>query len=334
MKNLKYLAVMAVAMLIGVAAVNAFGQETATKIKLRDKERSFCSGNTWSSDGVSVRDLREMTLPATSSLTVDAGRNGGIHVIGSERSEIVLRACVQAWGGTEEAAKAAASGVRIVSAGTIKAEGADDKNVSVSFQLLVPRNINLNLTARNGGISISGIDGTTRFETVNGGVNLVDLAGDVKGRTTNGGVHVDLSGNAWRGTGLDVATTNGGVHISLPSNYAAHFEASTVNGGLSSDVPSINITTEDKKGDWYSRARKIETNINGGGPLIRATTTNGGVHLTTDRAVSRRHAIYRIRERTENVTAVVGAEQFFAGTFRMGHHAEDVAVLVADAGDI
>lgn len=31
-RNLRYLAVMAVAMLIGVAAANAFGQETATSL--------------------------------------------------------------------------------------------------------------------------------------------------------------------------------------------------------------------------------------------------------------------------------------------------------------
>jgi hypothetical protein len=231
------MAVMAVAVLIGVAAVNAFGQETATKTKLRDKERSFCTGNNWSTDGVSFRDLREMTLPATSSLTVDAGRNGGIHIIGSERNEIVLRACVQAWGATEDAAKAAASGVRISTAGTIKAEGADEKNMSVSFQLLVPRNTSVNLSARNGGISISGTDGTTQFETVNGGVHISmpnNYAAHLIASTVNGGFHSGLAAlpitndkhSDWNtrtrsidtninggGATIKVTTSNGGVHI-------------------------------------------------------------------------------------------------------------------------
>src|SRR4051812_48783222 len=106
MKNIKYFAVMAVALLIGIAAANAIGQDTSIRDKVKDKERSFCTGENWTdNDRVSFRDLREMTLPATSSLTVDAGRNGGIQVIGSERSEIVVRACVQSWGKTDEAAK-------------------------------------------------------------------------------------------------------------------------------------------------------------------------------------------------------------------------------------
>jgi hypothetical protein len=117
---------------------------------------------------------------------------------------------------------------------------------------------------------------------MNGGVSLVNLSGDVKGKTTNGGVHIVLSGNSWHGSGLDVTTTNGGVHISMPENYAAHVEAGTVNGGFSSDIPALNVTTEDVKGDWgHSRAKRIETNLNGGGPPIKVTTTNGGVHISS-----------------------------------------------------
>ncbi len=281
MKNIKYILVLATALLIGIAAANGFGQDTAIKDKMKEKERSFCTGDNWSNDDhISVRDLRESTIPASGQLTVDAGRNGGIQVIGSERNEIVVRACVQAWGQTEAAAKAAASAVRISTSGVIKAEGADEKNMGVSFQILVPRATSVDLSAKNGGISISGTDGNTEFQTVNGGVNLVDLAGSVKGSTTNGGVHVVLAGNTWRGAGLYVTTTNGGVHISMPSNYAAHVETGTVNGGYSSDIPALNITTEDQKGDWgHSRARRIETNINGGGPPIKVITTNGGVHI-------------------------------------------------------
>ena len=47
-RNHKFMAVMAVAMLIGVAAASAYGQETATRTKLKDKERSFCTGGNWS----------------------------------------------------------------------------------------------------------------------------------------------------------------------------------------------------------------------------------------------------------------------------------------------
>ena len=136
-----------------------------------------------------------MTLSG-GNLTVDGKKNGGISVKGENRSDILVRACVQTWSNTEAEANNLAKSIRIETAGTVRAEGADDeKNWSVSYQILVPRNTNLKLNAHNGGISISDVEGTLEFETKNGGLHLSNLAGDVRGRTANGGVHVELSGN-------------------------------------------------------------------------------------------------------------------------------------------
>jgi hypothetical protein len=158
-----------------------------------------------------------------------------------------------------------------------------DMGWSVSYQLIVPRSSSLNLKAHNGGISISGVDGSSEFETVNGGLNIANVSGSVKGRTTNGGVNVVLSGNSWRGSGLDVITTNGGVNITMPESYAANVETGTVNGGFRSEIPSLNVTQEDVKGDWSarSRAKRIQTAFNGGGAPIRVVTTNGGIQINS-----------------------------------------------------
>ncbi len=152
---------------------------------------------------------------------------------------------------------------------------------SVSFEVRVPNNTDLQLKAHNGGISIRSVEGTLDFETTNGGVNLSSVAGNVKGRTTNGGVNVTLSGNAWRGSGLDVQTSNGGVNLSLPETYAANIETGTVNGGFNSNIPALNVTREDLQGEKMGRARgvKINTAINGGGAPIRVVTTNGGIRI-------------------------------------------------------
>ena len=282
-RNLKYIVTLAAAAAIGLTAGNIFGQETAGKDKTRaeHKNKSFCSDNNWSSDDkVSFSDLRETTISATGSVNVDSGQNGGISIKGEDRSDVLVRACVQSWGKTQEGAKAVAGNVKIAMSGTIKAENSvDDKNWSVSYQLLVPRATNLNLKAHNGGISISGVDGSAEFETMNGGVSLNNVAGTIKGRTTNGGVNVNLSGGTWKGSGLDVQTTNGGVHISMPENYAAHIETGTVNGGFSSDIPALNVEKPDK--ERGHRATKISTDINGGGAPIRVITTNGGVRINT-----------------------------------------------------
>ncbi len=250
--------------------------------KAEYKNKEFCSNNWSNGDKVSISDLRESTVASAGSLNIDAGRNGGIKVKGENRSDVLLRACVQAWGISEEAAKGIASSIRINTAGgMVKAEGPDENGWSVSFEARVPNSTNLKLMAHNGGISISSVEGNLEFETMNGGVSLANVAGDVRGRTTNGGVNVSLSGNTWKGSGLDVQTTNGGVNLNLPEGYAANIETGTVNGGFKSDIPALNVTTEDVKGGYGHKPKQINTAINGGGAPIKVTTKNGGIRIGT-----------------------------------------------------
>lgn len=267
--------------LIGTHSTDAFGQGK-TGHKMGSKE--FCSNNYYGSDNrTGFSEVREFTLPATGRLSVDGGKNGGISVKAAAVSEIQVKACVNTWAETADAARSAAAAIRISNSGTIKADGPEENSHwSVSYLITVPRNTNLDLSAKNGGISIAGVEGDLNFETVNGGLGLKDLAGNVRGRTVNGGISLELSGNSFNGSGLDVTTTNGGVHLSIPQNFAANIETGTVNGGFKSDVPELNVTTEDVKGDWGggSRAKQINTAINGGGAPIRLKTTNGGVKIS------------------------------------------------------
>lgn len=287
-KNLRYFGIATIAAVVGITATTAFSQVNIDTAKLKQfaeykSDRGFC-GNNWSSgDKVSISDLREMTVASTGTVNVDAGKNGGISVKGEDRSDVLIRACVQAWGTTEEAARAAASAIRITTGGEIKGEGPADGNWSVSFEIRVPRNTNTSLSANNGGISVSNLDGKAEFATKNGGLNVSNLAGDVTGITMNGGVNVTLNGSSWKGRGLDVRTTNGGVNLTIPENYSANIESGTVNGGYKSDIPTLRVTTEDVKGNGYYRAtsKRIQTTLNGGGAPIKVVTTNGGVKIST-----------------------------------------------------
>lgn len=288
-KNLRYLATMCVAAVIGVAAVNVMGQTavavSSDKSEAKVRERGFCENNNWSGgDRVSVSELREMTVASLGTLNVDAGPNGGISVKGEDRSDVLVRACVQAWAATDEAARVAISSIRINTGSEIKADvPSGEKNWSVSYEIRVPRSSNANLKAHNGGISISNVEGNLDFNTTNGGVNVKNAAGTVKGRTANGGVNVTLSGTSWKGTGIDVQTTNGGVNVTIPENFQANIETGTVNGGFRSNIPSLNVTTEDVKGDSWTRSRSKRLNLalNGGGAPVRVVTTNGGVTINT-----------------------------------------------------
>lgn len=259
-----------------VFATASFAQDKTERVI---KSSDFCSNHNYSSgdNRVSFKETREMTLRAGSLLNVDGGKNGGIKVSGENRADILVRACVQTQGTTDEAAQAIARNIRIESSPTVRAENSTGETTwAVSYEILVPRSTNLKLTAHNGGIAINGVDGKMDFETQNGGIHLSDSAGDVRGRTANGGVNVELSGNSWKGTGLDMQTTNGGVHLTIPETFAARVETGTVNGGFKSDIAALNVDRNDRQ-----RAVRLNTDLNGGGAPIRVVTTNGGVKISS-----------------------------------------------------
>ncbi|MEJ2336651.1 MAG: hypothetical protein P8Y26_13630 [Gemmatimonadales bacterium] len=220
-------------------------------------------------------EVREQTLPATGSITVDAGPNGGVAVTGSDRNDVKLEAKVHARAETQARARQIAEEVSIVTdGGTIRAKGpkaGKGEGWAVSFRLSVPVRTDLSLETMNGGIGIEGVSGDLEFQAVNGGVSLVDVSGFVSGSTTNGGLSIELTGDRWEGEGLDVKTTNGGVNLQIPEGYSARLETGTVNGRLEIGFP---VTVQGRLD------KTLTTELGAGGTLLRATTTNGGVKIS------------------------------------------------------
>lgn len=223
-----------------------------------------------------VRDTR-LAAPA-GPLAVDASPNGGIRVEAWDQPDVLVRAVVHTYAETDDEARALLPQVQVTAAGTrVDADGPDQEGRgwrrqgwSVSFRIWAPRQTALDLTASNGGVSLHGMRGESRFRTTNGGITLDDVGGRVEGRTANGGVTVRLSGARWEGAGMDLETTNGGVSLAVPRDYSAALEVSTVNGGFRSELP---VQVPD------GRRKTLRTTLGSGGPLLRVQTVNGGVRL-------------------------------------------------------
>ncbi len=230
--------------------------------------------NGWSDRQQNHCEVREQTVPAGGTITVDAGKNGGVSVKGWDRNEVLVRTMVHTFAPTQAEAEVLAKQVRVETAGAqIHAEGPSevrDFHWSVSFELFVPRRSDLSLATSNGGIAISDVHGKIEFNAKNGGVSLRRIGGNVHGETTNGGLSIELGGDRWDGEKLDVETTNGGVSMSVPDNYSAHLETGTVNGNVNVDFP---VTVQGRI------AKEISVNLGSGGATVRAMTTNGGVRL-------------------------------------------------------
>jgi hypothetical protein len=250
--------------------------------KAQNKTSEFCSRTDSfnNGSGVTTLDRREMSLPIRSFITVDAKPHGSIEIRGGERSDILVRACVQTWGISDEAARSLARDIHIKTGSVIQAESGvgtsgneDVWSVStVSYEILVPRATNLNLSAGNGNISIYDVEGKLELVALDGNLILKNLAGDVHARTINGGVFAALSGERWMGSQLDVETINGNIDLNIPENYAANLEIKTETGTLQSNVSSLQ-SEKRHLGIW------LNTAFNGGGAPVRINTTNGNVRI-------------------------------------------------------
>ena len=256
-------------------ACSALGAPIFAQFRDNTQKQLSCDNSGYDSDRVRHCEMRELNAPSIGRLAVAAVHNGGATVKGWMRGDVLVRARVESAAESDAAAQGLTRQVSIdTSGGQVRASGPETTNDSwwsASYEIFVPQNTDLNLTAHNGGITISDVRGQIHFEGHNGGVRLIRVAGDVSGSTQNGSIQIELTGNIWDGRQLEVTTHNGGVNMSMPSYFSGHFQAETDQGHIETDFP---LTLS---GDI--RPRHLDFNLGAGGPLIHVSTHNGGVRL-------------------------------------------------------
>lgn len=218
-------------------------------------------------------EVREIRLDSRSSLSVDGRKNGGISIKGWDKDEILITAKVSVYTRKKDEATEIANNVTIETNSKVRANVPNLNRydgVSVDYRIYVPEQIDLDLVAYNGGITIQNVGGDIDLETLNGGLRLSNLSGRVTGETTNGGIKVELTGSEWIGEKLDVETTNGGIVFYIPEDFNAQLETRTINGSMDFEFP-VTISGRFNK--------DLSISVGNGGNLVRATTINGGVKI-------------------------------------------------------
>lgn len=147
----------------------------------------------------------------------------------------------------------------------------DHVDGSVTYEVTVPRMMNVDVSNTNGRISLSQVTGEIELDTTNGRIEVERCAGSIDASTTNGSIHAELV-RVTKGQPLRFDTTNGRISLTLPRDAALDVDAGTTNGSISTDLP---ITTMDKD------RNSLRGTINGGGTRLRARTTNGGIEIKT-----------------------------------------------------
>ncbi len=145
-------------------------------------------------------------------------------------------------------------------------------NLQVRYTVRVPANLEVHVSTVNGGVDVTGANGRVVAECTNGGVRGREIGGAFEGTTTNGGVDVELAKVADAGVKLE--TTNGGIRLRLPSSAKASISARITNGGIDTDGLTIDTIGESSK-------RRLDGQLNGGGPRIQLEGTNGGIRISS-----------------------------------------------------
>jgi DUF4097 and DUF4098 domain-containing protein YvlB len=247
-----------------------------------------------------VRDEEVKTIP-NQPLTIAAEHNGGIQVTTWDKPEVSLKLCKQIATDDESEGRKLLAETRLeINGSKISVHAPEENHHSLGTLLMIkaPRNAELNLNVRNGGVSLTNFTGTAEAhaenggisfrrsngkltaEAENGGISIKDCGGDVSAKVENGGLSIALP-DRWEGKGLEAHARNGGLVVSVPKTFS---------GGL--EVVASEHTSIICKGDacdagertWDSGHKLFR--MGGANPQVRATTENGGI-VIQDRSQTR-----------------------------------------------
>ncbi len=235
----------------------------------------------WLSAGSGLRANVTVTVPSRYDLDLKTS-GGGITV------EAVQGRAIGRTSGGSVNVKSVVGNVRMhTSGGSISlAEIRGDSQVETSGGRINASRITGKLDAETsgGGIELTDIRGPVDARTSAGRVVARNVAGDVKLSTSGGGIVAEVEGAIYARTsgggidialtganrGIDASTSGGGISIKVPRDTKADFDGATSGGSVSCDLP-IKLTR--------SEGKHLSGAVNGGGPLIKAKTSGGGVRL-------------------------------------------------------
>lgn len=243
-----------------------------------------------------IEETFKKTIPVNSStrLTVE-NRNGNIDISIWDRNEVEIIGHKKVRAGSEDDAQeimellkidvtVLASEIEVVTdypaSGNRRGNGgffewlmgeSHDISYSVSYEIKVPKEFDLDLNSSNGRIDVDGSNGRLRMETTNGKINGKNISGSARCNTTNGSINVSFE-KVTQKDEMSFTSTNGSIKLYLPNDIKADVKARTTNGSIDCDLP---IT------DRFGGSRKqLDAEINGGGDLdIYIKTTNGSIKI-------------------------------------------------------
>lgn len=159
------------------------------------------------------------------------------------------------------------------------------RNVSISYELVVPANTRINAQTGSGSQSIGSVDGPVRAQTGSGSIRIERTGGSLQAQTGSGNIQADSVGGEVRaqtGSGsvdvrqivkadVSVQTGSGSVRLSLPADAGYTLDAQTGSGSISTSQP---LTIQGRIGRHH-----VTGIVGGGGQNVRVRTGSGSIDI-------------------------------------------------------
>lgn len=175
---------------------------------------------------------KTLQVSGTPNVQIETG-SGSIDVRTGNSNTIQITARIRAssWfeGSAEERIRKIESNPPIQQSGNdIRIGHIDDpelkRNISISYEVVVPASTQLRSSSGSGNISISDVAGTVDAGTGSGGVHIANIGSGVRAHTGSGNVDIEgAKGSVWARTG------SGSIHA---TNVAGGFDGETGSGHL------------------------------------------------------------------------------------------------------
>jgi DUF4097 and DUF4098 domain-containing protein YvlB len=113
----------------------------------------------------------------------------------------------------------------------VRSRGDDQWRSETKYRITVPASLAVNVSAVNGGVSVTGVAAPLDLTTVNGKITLAGGRRDAKLNTVNGAIEAGFA-ELPKGAHLDVRTVNGAIALKLPARAGFRLEGHTMSGEI------------------------------------------------------------------------------------------------------
>jgi DUF4097 and DUF4098 domain-containing protein YvlB len=300
------------------------GKELAVDVEVDEACRRLYDNSYFDMPAKLIAEEKQtLSRSAVNAINVQGSPNGGVSIKGWDQQDILVKACKMVAAQSKEEAQALLDQVSVsTEGGKIFSRGPDGSSRGkqtwvVQFLIYVPRDLTveasvhngglslhnlagrvnarslnggislqgsggvenvIDLFAQNGGISLNNIEGRINARTTNGGISLSGGRGDVKLDSQNGGIIIHLPESGWTGEALEAHSNNGGLTLEVPQGFGSGIEAETSrNASLDCRLPEC---AQDQRDESESRRR---VRIGGPTTLVRVSTNNGRLQIVQAR---------------------------------------------------